>query len=87
MVPVLLTHQGSNLNSSEPKSDVLPITPWVNSSVKGAAKLGKYFDQQELCELYLTLNIAFFCNLLLLTNNFKFIIRSILLYADRGKHC
>jgi hypothetical protein len=26
----LLTHQVSNLDSSEPKSDVLPITPWVN---------------------------------------------------------
>ena len=24
-----LTHQVSNLDSSEPKSDVLPITPWV----------------------------------------------------------
>ena len=24
-----LTHQGSNLDSSEPKSDVLPVTPWV----------------------------------------------------------
>ncbi len=26
----LLTRQGSNLDSSEPKSDVLPITPRVN---------------------------------------------------------
>ncbi len=26
----MLTHQGSNLNSSGPKPDVLPITPWVN---------------------------------------------------------
>ena len=28
----LLTHQGSNLNSAEPKSDVLPVTPWVKNS-------------------------------------------------------
>ena len=27
----LLTRQGSNLDSSEPKSDVLPITPRVKS--------------------------------------------------------
>jgi hypothetical protein len=27
----LLTHQVSNLDSSEPKSDVLPITPWVRN--------------------------------------------------------
>jgi hypothetical protein len=27
----LLTDQGSNLDSSEPKSDVLPVTPSVNS--------------------------------------------------------
>jgi hypothetical protein len=47
MVSSLLTHQGSNLNSSEPKSDVLPITPWVNRTLKGAAKLKKYFDRQE----------------------------------------
>jgi hypothetical protein len=26
---VLLTDQGSNLDSSEPKSDVLPVTPSV----------------------------------------------------------
>jgi hypothetical protein len=26
----LLTHLGSNQYSAEPKSDVLPITPWVN---------------------------------------------------------
>jgi hypothetical protein len=25
----LLTHLGSNQDSAEPKSDVLPITPWV----------------------------------------------------------
>jgi hypothetical protein len=30
----LLTDQGSNLDSSEPKSDVLPITPSVNSGGK-----------------------------------------------------
>ncbi len=29
----LLSHQGSNLDSSEPKSDVLPITPWDNPHV------------------------------------------------------
>jgi hypothetical protein len=27
---LLLTDQGSNLDSSEPKSDVLPVTPSVN---------------------------------------------------------
>jgi hypothetical protein len=27
---LLLTRQGSNLDSSEPKSDVLPVTPRVN---------------------------------------------------------
>ena len=27
---ILLTHLGSNQDSAEPKSDVLPITPWVN---------------------------------------------------------
>jgi hypothetical protein len=27
----LLTHLGSNQDSAEPKSDVLPITPWVNA--------------------------------------------------------
>jgi hypothetical protein len=26
---LLLTHLGSNQDSAEPKSDVLPITPWV----------------------------------------------------------
>jgi hypothetical protein len=26
----LLTHLGSNQDSAEPKSDVLPITPWVS---------------------------------------------------------
>jgi hypothetical protein len=25
----MLTHRGSNPDSSEPKSDVLPVTPWV----------------------------------------------------------
>jgi hypothetical protein len=34
-----LTHLGSNQDSAEPKSDVLPITPWV-IVVKRAAKLG-----------------------------------------------
>ena len=37
----LLTHLGSNQDSAEPKSDVLPITPWVNITNSGAAKLGK----------------------------------------------
>jgi hypothetical protein len=32
----LLTRQGSNLDSSDPESDVLPITP----RVKGRANLG-----------------------------------------------
>ena len=35
---LLLTHQGSNLDSAEPKSDVLPITPWVSNN---GAKLQK----------------------------------------------
>jgi hypothetical protein len=37
----LLTHLGSNQDSAEPKSDVLPITPWVSNTVSGAAKLEK----------------------------------------------
>jgi hypothetical protein len=31
---VLLTDQGSNLDSSGPKPDVLPVTPSVNTSFK-----------------------------------------------------
>ncbi len=41
-----LTRQGSNLDSSEPKSDVLPITPRVNHYClffKDAAKIGKEY--------------------------------------------
>ncbi len=38
----LLTHLGSNQDSAEPKSDVLPITPWVSVPVSGAAKLEKF---------------------------------------------
>ena len=38
----LLTHLGSNQDSAEPKSVVLPITPWVNRTSKGAAKLEKF---------------------------------------------
>ncbi len=34
-----LTDQGSNLDSSEPKSDVLPVTPSVNTSLSGGAKV------------------------------------------------
>jgi hypothetical protein len=34
-----LTHLGSNQDSAEPKSDVLPITPWVNLDLLSAAKL------------------------------------------------
>jgi hypothetical protein len=37
----LLTHLGSNQDSAEPKSDVLPITPWVNNLSIDAAKLKK----------------------------------------------
>ncbi|MDQ1296539.1 MAG: hypothetical protein QG611_517 [Bacteroidota bacterium] len=37
----LLTHLGSNQDSAEPKSDVLPITPWVNIKSVDAAKLNK----------------------------------------------
>lgn len=36
----LLTHLVSNQNSSEPKSDVLPITPWV----KNGANLAYFFE-------------------------------------------
>jgi hypothetical protein len=39
---VQLTHLGSNQDSAEPKSDVLPITPWVNNTIYGAAKLEKF---------------------------------------------
>jgi hypothetical protein len=35
----MLTHLGSNQDSAEPKSDVLPITPWVNSAAKLKKKL------------------------------------------------
>ena len=38
----LLTHQVSNLDSSEPKSDVLPITPWV-SVLKTDCKTSTFF--------------------------------------------
>ncbi len=31
---LLLTHLGSNQDSAEPKSDVLPITPWVSIYLK-----------------------------------------------------
>ena len=43
-VASLLTHLGSNQDSAEPKSDVLPITPWVSSLSFDAAKLNKFFD-------------------------------------------
>ena len=43
IVNLWLTHLGSNQDSAEPKSDVLPITPWVNQTSKGAAKLEKKF--------------------------------------------
>ena len=36
----MLTDQGSNLDSSEPKSDVLPVTPSVNDPLKfGSTKV------------------------------------------------
>ena len=38
----LLTHRGSNPDSSEPKSDVLPITPWVNRCLIRRGK-SRYF--------------------------------------------
>ena len=34
MSPVALTRLGSNQDSSEPKSDVLPVTPRVNWDAK-----------------------------------------------------
>ena len=40
----VLTHLGSNQDSAEPKSDVLPITPWVNVPYTDGAKLTKIFD-------------------------------------------
>ena len=42
----LLSDQGSNLNSSEPKSDVLPITPSDNPPLWGC-KDKKYFNYQN----------------------------------------
>ena len=39
----VLTRQGSNLDSSEPKSDVLPITPRVRVS-KCPAKIAYFFQ-------------------------------------------
>ena len=34
LIGFLLAHQVSNLNSSEPKSDVLPVTPWAKLAMK-----------------------------------------------------
>jgi hypothetical protein len=45
---VLLTHRGSNPDSSEPKSDVLPITPWVSQFLKCVAKLEKKSNSDGL---------------------------------------
>ena len=39
----LLTHRGSNPDSSEPKSDVLPITPWVNRRLIRRGKSRNFF--------------------------------------------
>jgi hypothetical protein len=44
----LLTHRGSNPDSSEPKSDVLPITPWVSQFLKCVAKLEKKSNSDGL---------------------------------------
>jgi hypothetical protein len=47
----MLTHLGSNQDSAEPKSDVLPITPWVINTVSGDAKLGKFFISDQICRI------------------------------------
>ena len=44
---LLLTHLGSNQDSAEPKSDVLPITPWVSNTVSGVAKLEKFLTPDK----------------------------------------
>ena len=46
-LPFLLTHQVSNLDSSEPKSDVLPITPWV-SVIKTRCKNRIFFLKRSI---------------------------------------
>ncbi len=42
-----LPDQGSNLDSSEPKSDVLPITPSGIRPVKGSAKIVLFYCSQK----------------------------------------
>ena len=42
----MLTHLGSNQDSAESKSDVLPITPWV-SVLKRSAKLKIFFNSDH----------------------------------------
>jgi hypothetical protein len=37
----LLADQGSNLDSSEPKSDVLPVTPSANTASEGRSATPK----------------------------------------------
>ena len=44
----LLSDQGSNLDSSEPKPDVLPVTPSDKGSLKGMAKIEKKFICKKL---------------------------------------
>jgi hypothetical protein len=47
----LLSDQGSNLDSSEPKSDVLPVTPSDNVPlVFGSTKVGLFFLFLQLAQ-------------------------------------
>jgi hypothetical protein len=39
----LLTHLGSNQDSAEPKSDVLPVTPWVRHCLIRRHKITKNY--------------------------------------------
>ena len=43
----MLTHLGSNQDSAEPKSDVLPITPWVNRTLDSTAKLENFLESDK----------------------------------------
>ncbi len=59
----LLTRQGSNLDSSGPKPDVLPITPRVNHYCllfKDSGKSIKFFNSQNTFLKFFRLDSMFF---------------------------
>ena len=55
---LVLTRQGSNLDSSEPKSDVLPITPRVTLLLQGSKSKTIYSNRQ----LYVSIAIKMLVN-------------------------